>query len=265
MFAAPWVLAALLILPVLYWLLRVTPPAPKRQDFPVLRLLRGLVAAETTPARTPWWLLLLRVAVAALVIVALARPVWGPGAAPGGEGPLLIVVDDGWAAAPDWPERMAVAVAAIDAAARSGRRVALFPTAPNEAAEPPRPGALLPAEEARSRLAALRPKPWAPDPSAAAAALPAWRAANGLADGAVTVLWVTDSLRHGLPVPLAAPTRCRARPSRSPARRRPPLPQVRTASPPWPRRWRPPGHSPWRAPRTARSACCCRHAPSRSG
>ncbi|WP_431284698.1 DUF4159 domain-containing protein [Humitalea sp. 24SJ18S-53] len=204
-FAAPWVLGALLTLPVLYWLLRVTPPAPKRQDFPVLRLLRGLVAAETTPARTPWWLLLLRVIVAALVIIALARPVWGPGAAPGGDGPLLVVVDDGWAAAPEWPERMAVAQAAIDAAARSGRRVAILTTAPTEAAEAPRPGALLPAEEARSRLAALRPKPWAPDPAAAAASLPAWRAANALGDGAVTVLWVTDALRHGLPVPVAAP------------------------------------------------------------
>ncbi len=204
-FAAPWALAALGLLPVLFWLLRVTPPAPKRQEFPVLRLLRGLVAAETTPARTPWWLLLLRVVVAALVIIGLARPVWGPGAAATGDGPLLIVLDDGWAAAPDWAERVAVAQAALEGAGRAGRRVALLPTAPGENAEPPRPGALMPAEEARSRLAALRPKPWAPDPAAAAAALPGWRAANGLANGALTVLWVTDSLRHGLPVPAAPP------------------------------------------------------------
>ena len=33
-FAAPWLLLALPALPVLWWLLRVTPPAPKRQIFP---------------------------------------------------------------------------------------------------------------------------------------------------------------------------------------------------------------------------------------
>ena len=33
-FAAPWLLAGLAALPVLWWLLRVTPPAPKRIRFP---------------------------------------------------------------------------------------------------------------------------------------------------------------------------------------------------------------------------------------
>jgi hypothetical protein len=43
-FAAPWLLLALPALPVLWWLLRITPPAPKRQDFPALRLLREMPA-----------------------------------------------------------------------------------------------------------------------------------------------------------------------------------------------------------------------------
>ncbi|PZW40026.1 putative membrane protein (TIGR02226 family) [Humitalea rosea] len=193
-FAAPWVLVALVGLPVLFWLLRVTPPSPRRQSFPVLLLLRGLVAAETTPARTPWWLLLLRIVVAALVIIGLARPVWGPGAGAGGPGPLLLVVDDGWASAPDWAERIAVAQGALEAASREARRVALFPTAPTEAAEPPHPGPLLPAEEARARLAALRPKPWAADHAAAATALAEWRGSNALGDGALSSLWVTTGL-----------------------------------------------------------------------
>src|ERR671928_2225157 len=97
-FAAPWLLTALAALPVLWWLLRVTPPAPRRIAFPALRLLRDLPVAEETPSRTPWWLLLLRIAAAALLILGLARPVLGPGgAAAGGEGPLLLAVDDGWA------------------------------------------------------------------------------------------------------------------------------------------------------------------------
>src|SRR3712207_1961578 len=92
-FAAPWLLVALPALPLLWWLLRVTPPAPRRQSFPPIALLRDLRPPEETPARTPWWLLLLRLAAAALVIVGLARPVLGPGPAAGGSGPLLIVVD----------------------------------------------------------------------------------------------------------------------------------------------------------------------------
>ncbi|MBR0652654.1 hypothetical protein GXW78_23555, partial [Roseomonas terrae] len=120
-FAAPWLLLALPALPVLWWLLRVSPPAPKSQAFPAIRLLRDLPPVEETPHRTPWWLLLLRMAAAALLILGLARPVWQPMGVGGGSGPLLLVIDNGWAAAPDWPARMAAAGGALDAAAREGR------------------------------------------------------------------------------------------------------------------------------------------------
>ncbi len=192
-FAAPWLLLALPALPVLWWLLRVTPPAPRRIGFPALRLLRDLPVAEETPSRTPWWLLLLRMAAAALLILGLARPVLGPGASAGGEGPLLLVVDDGWAAAADWPDRMAAAGAALESAGREGRRAALLATAPSETAEPPRVLGPMPVEDLRSRLAALRPKPWAPDHAAALAAWQAWRAGN---PGPVATLLVSDGLEH---------------------------------------------------------------------
>ena len=52
-FAAPWILLGVAVLPILWWLLRVTPPAPKRVIFPALRLLRDLVPREETPAKTP--------------------------------------------------------------------------------------------------------------------------------------------------------------------------------------------------------------------
>jgi hypothetical protein len=193
-FAAPWLLLGLLALPALWWLLRVTPPAPKRQDFPAVALLRDLPAPEETPARTPWWLLLLRLAAAALVILGLARPVWGPSEAAGGSGPLLIALDDGWAAAADWPDRIAAADAALDAAAREGRRTALMLTAPPSLPDAPRITALMPPEELRGRLAATRPKPWAPDREGALAALPAWRAANG---GPFSTLYIADGIEHG--------------------------------------------------------------------
>jgi hypothetical protein len=192
-FAAPWLLLVLPVLPVLWWLLRVTPPAPRRIAFPALRLLRNLPVAEETPSRTPWWLLLLRIVAAALLILGLAQPVLGPGAGAGGEGPLLLVVDDGWAAAGDWPARMVAAGGALDRAGREGRRAALLATAPSDTAEAPRVLGPMPAEDLRARLAALRPKPWAPDHAAALAAFQGWHAAN---PGPVASLLVSDGVEH---------------------------------------------------------------------
>ena len=62
-FAAPWLLLALPALPVLWWLLRVTPPAPRRIAFPALRLLRDLPISRGNPRPHPlvaaaaahWW------------------------------------------------------------------------------------------------------------------------------------------------------------------------------------------------------------------
>ena len=130
-FAAPWVLLALPALPLLWWLLRVTPPAPRSESFPAIRLLIGLHAREETPARTPWWLLLLRMVAATLVILALARPVLDAGSTLAGSGPVLLVVDNGWASAGDWPRRMQAANTVLDRAERAGRQVALLATAPD--------------------------------------------------------------------------------------------------------------------------------------
>lgn len=85
-FGAPWILAGLAILPAIYWLLRVTPPAPRRVVFPPLRLLLGLEAPQETPARTPLWLLALRLLAVALVIAALAAPSIGQSTKIGGTG-----------------------------------------------------------------------------------------------------------------------------------------------------------------------------------
>src|SRR5580698_6948048 len=104
-FGEPLILAALVALPVLWWLLRVTPPLPRRTPFPPLRLLRGLEDEEQTPAATPWWLLLLRLLAAALLIFALADPLLGRAPHVAGNGPLVLVVDNGWTAAKDWDAR----------------------------------------------------------------------------------------------------------------------------------------------------------------
>ncbi len=180
-FASPWVLLALAALPLLWWLLRITPPSPKTESFPAIRLLMGLSAVEETPARTPWWLLALRILAAALVIFGLARPVLDAGTSLAGGGPLVLVIDNGWAAAPDWSRRIAAANGALDRAERAGRDVVLVATAPSETGTAPAATPAMAPSEMRSRVAALRPMPWPADRAASAAALRPWAGKGGVA------------------------------------------------------------------------------------
>jgi len=170
MFATPALLLALLLLPLLWWLLRATPPAPRLQRFPAMRLLAALRPREETPARTPWWLLALRLAAAALIIVGLAGPTLGGGGGKlPGRGPLLLLIDTGFAAGPDWPARLAAANSLLDQAERQSREVALLTT--GAAILPLRATAPQPAALLRPRVAALAPLPWGTDRRAAAAAI----------------------------------------------------------------------------------------------
>ena len=77
-FAAPAVLIALAALPLIWWLLKLTPPRPKTEVFPPLRILASVLKRDETPSKSPWWLTLLRMMLAALVIFALADPVLNP-------------------------------------------------------------------------------------------------------------------------------------------------------------------------------------------
>src|SRR4051812_26957150 len=104
-FTAPWVLAAAAVLPVVWWLLRLTPPALKRLNFPAVRLLFDLDPTQRTTARTPPWLVVLRIGLLLLAILGLADPLLMADRG-GNTGPLLVVVDDGWAAAARWDARM---------------------------------------------------------------------------------------------------------------------------------------------------------------
>ena len=74
-FLAPLVLLGLLTLPIVWWILRISPPKPRDQIFPPLRILEGVRAEEETPAGTPLWLLLFRLLMVALVAFALAQPI----------------------------------------------------------------------------------------------------------------------------------------------------------------------------------------------
>jgi hypothetical protein len=187
-FASAWVLLALPALPLLWWLLRVTPPAPRREVFPAIRLLLGLRATEETSSRTPLWLLLLRMTAAGLVIIALARPVLNAGGSLPGDGPVLLVIDDGWAASDGWSGRMQAADAIADRADRAERRVALLTTAAAEDASAPVVSAPMPVADLRARLAALKPKSWPVDRRDATRALHAWHTAG------TAVTYISDGI-----------------------------------------------------------------------
>jgi hypothetical protein len=186
-FGAPWLLLGLLALPVIWLLLRVTPPAPRRQVFPPLRLLAGLINEEQTPAKTPWWLLL-RLAAAALLVLALADPVLGRGLLLSARGPLVLVVDNGWTAADGWGER---ARAITELLHRAGDRpVAILPTA---SARPSLSGGGLLNEGEAERIArGLTPMPWPGDRAQVQAAL-----ARMKFTAAPSIVWLSDGIEDG--------------------------------------------------------------------
>ncbi|MCX7305783.1 MAG: DUF4159 domain-containing protein [Hyphomicrobiales bacterium] len=109
-FGFPAILWGLLALPVIWWLLRLTPPKPQTEVFPPLRILARVLRKEETPHQSPWWLTLLRLLMAALVVLALADPIWNPRERlPTGGSALALVIDNGWASARDWDRRVATA------------------------------------------------------------------------------------------------------------------------------------------------------------
>ncbi|WP_273523049.1 DUF4159 domain-containing protein [Rhodosalinus sediminis] len=183
-FTAPWLLAALAALPLLWLLLRAVPPAPIRRRFPGVALLLGLADAEQVSDRTPWWLMLLRMLAVAAVIVGLAGPVLNPeeDAAEAGRGPLLILSDGSWGAAGDWSAKEDALEAVLAEAGRAGRTVAL--------ARLTTPGAPVfqAADAWRGRLADLAPQPWTPDGADVDAFL------AELGEGEFDTLWLSDGL-----------------------------------------------------------------------
>ncbi len=187
-FAAPWALIGLLSLPVIWWLLRATPPAPQRVRFPAIRLLLGLVPETESPAHTPLWLLLLRLTLAALIIIALAAPLWRPADRIAGSGPLLLIIDNGWAAAADWSKRQALAKSLITQAERDNRRVAVVGSAPEAL---PETITFDGPSEAESQLGALQPRPLDVDRNALITRLEALR------EDPSQAIWISDGLEDG--------------------------------------------------------------------
>ena len=185
-FGAPWILAALAALPAIWFLLRVTPPMARRVVFPPLRLLLGLRDKQETPARTPLWLLVLRMIAAAAIIVALAEPMLGGAENRAGNGPLVLFIDNGWTAAPNWDARQTFLTDVVTSAERAGRAIAIVPTSEKTDTS------LLNAGAAERKIRALAPVAWLPRRLAAAKQV-------ATADFRMRpdILWLSDGIDDG--------------------------------------------------------------------
>ena len=188
-FAFPAALAALAALPLIWWLLKLTPPSPRHEVFPPLKILAHVLRREETPAKSPWWLTLLRIALATVIIFALADPILNPrNDALSTDGPLAIVMDNGWATAEDWDRRMRTAQALVDDAESRDMPVSIVLTADRLNDATPSSAAI-----ARDKLAAARPHPLQVDRDRAVTALEA--ALQGTRPG--TLAFLSDGMAVG--------------------------------------------------------------------
>jgi hypothetical protein len=188
-FTEPLVLTGLITLPALWWLLRLIPPRPRRIDFPPTRLLFAIMPREETPARTPWWLTLLRLALAATIIIAAAGPLLHPPlAATKTNAPLAILFDDGWTAASTWEARLRTADDIIMRAADGRRAVALLPLSQGA-----RDISLETADSARVRLQQIKPVPYRVDRAETLPSLSRFLST----DPEIELVWLSDGIDLG--------------------------------------------------------------------
>ena len=188
-FGTPLALWGLLALPVIWWLLRFTPPRPQSIKFPPLRILLGLQTQEETPDKTPWWLLALRLGLAAALIFAVAQPHKNDNSATkNNSGPLLLIVDNGWAAAETWPKRLDALQSILDQAQNANRTVTLATTTPMLNADD---FTAMTAHDAANKIAAMEPQALGTDRVATIAKL---RRAHV---EAAQVIWLSDGLDSG--------------------------------------------------------------------
>ena len=188
-FAFPAVLTTLVLLPVIWWLLRLTPPKPLTEVFPPFAILASIMKREETPAQSPWWLTLLRMLMAAAIIFAIADPVFNPRTNTlASSGPLALVIDNSWATATDWQQRVDTASTLIDDAESRDVPISLVLTADRQHDAVP-----VDAATARTRLAAAEVRPLPADRAAAVASLRT--ALDGTAPG--TIAFLSDGMASG--------------------------------------------------------------------
>jgi Domain of unknown function (DUF4159)/Aerotolerance regulator N-terminal len=185
-FATPWALAAAAALPLVWLLLRLTPPTVRQINFPAIRLLFGLDPTKRTAAHTPPWLMILRVAILALALIGLADPILNLQQNQS-DGPLIVVLDNGWASATSWDERVGAVRELLESADRRKQPAVLVTTAPSPTAATSTLQ-MLPARAALAQALQAAPQPWPTDRAATAQRL------KELKVSGATATWISDGV-----------------------------------------------------------------------
>lgn len=190
-FLFPWVLTALLALPVIWWLLRLVPPKPKTITFPAIQFLYQLKKEEQSSATTPWWLLLLRLLITALIIFAIASPFINLPEHHDRNGPAVFIVDDGWSAANNWTEIKSTFNLLVNDVSRQQRQIYVVTTSqPAKGVEPTlRP---LSEKEALGISFSILPKSWPSNRSQLLGLIPQL---NSLEDP--EFIWLSSGIMQG--------------------------------------------------------------------
>ena len=188
-FLAPLALLALIGLPILWLVLRATPPQPVTIELPSLALLDGLIPEQETPAKTPWWIILLRMAAVLLIILGLANPVWSPNRADttSSQNDVVVLIESDWVAAPNWSAYRNAALNILSSL-DNDQQIRLIPTTtPSVERAFQSPTTPL---EAKAKLRALRPSSWRVNTDEIITAL-------GEVDlSGVDVYWVTSGIKQ---------------------------------------------------------------------
>jgi hypothetical protein len=103
--------------------------------FPAIQFLLDLKPTDQSTAHTPLWVLLFRIFIAALAIIALADPILNAGQITQSKKPILIVLDDSWAAASRWEKRLDAVEKILAHADQNGQSAAIIGTTPTPSSE----------------------------------------------------------------------------------------------------------------------------------
>ncbi|MDV7338415.1 DUF4159 domain-containing protein [Terasakiella sp. A23] len=188
-FAAPWALAACLLLPLLWQLLRVTPPKPIIIPFPAIRLLQELSTTQQLATKTPWWVLLLRTLIALCLILAMAQPILNQHpTTEGDDRPLVIVLDNDWSVMDRFDKRRTELGNLLDQAKLSDQNILLVQTALNDFP------VFESASDVQKKLTTLSAQPWPADRKAALNHLTAQLVELGQP---AKIIWISNGLTDG--------------------------------------------------------------------
>jgi len=161
-FLYPWLLTALSLIPILWFILRALPPRAKKVKFSAFFLLKDISTNIKTPAHTPWWILLLRALMLFFFIIAFAEPIAQPSEnIPGNsKGNVLFIIDNGWAAASNWQLRKDKINSYIARLKRENRNVIIIPTSASRKSGKVNSYGPMTADNAKKWISELEPNPW---------------------------------------------------------------------------------------------------------